>query len=195
MSSISEAIKAARNGQAALEEANHRPQFYRSCRESSSFCLSKNDLRSCTFVRSSHFAFCSFGGSPELTHNENPSGVELGLGFRKVLDGFWYRDNLQPSDCAAWVGFLPLEYLVVPLSILATMSGFLYIDWIKEPASNTMIFSSLRLKGQGSRLGVYAALVGVGSSLSSLDSGFAFFTSVSQPRFLWLQRCSVLLWS
>jgi hypothetical protein len=42
-------------------------------------------------------------------------------------------------------------------------------------ASNTMIFNSLGLKGQGSRLGVYSALVGVGATIGSLISGFTSY--------------------
>jgi hypothetical protein len=42
-------------------------------------------------------------------------------------------------------------------------------------ASNTMIFNTLGQKGQGSRLGVYSALVGVGATLGSLISGFTSF--------------------
>ncbi len=42
-------------------------------------------------------------------------------------------------------------------------------------ASNTMIFNTLGAKNQGSRLGVYSALVGIGTMLGSFVSGYVSF--------------------
>jgi len=46
---------------------------------------------------------------------------------------------------------------------------------IYSTSSNTMIFYTLGAKKQGSMLGVYTALVGVGTMIGSFVSGYASF--------------------
>jgi MFS family permease len=63
---------------------------------------------------------------------------------------------------------------VVPTLVLYPLAaGFAYA--VYYTASNTMIFNTLRCGRQGSSLGVYSALVGIGTMLGSLISGFTSF--------------------
>jgi len=82
---------------------------------------------------------------------------------------------LLRSGCYAVMGVLGilasgLPYLAATL-VLYPLAGGLAFS-IYYTSSNTMIFNTLGVKNQGSRLGVYSALVGVASMLGSFISGY-----------------------
>jgi MFS family permease len=82
------------------------------------------------------------------------------------------------SACYAGVGVLAgfaggLVFLGGILLLYPIAGGLAFA--IYYTSSNTMIFNTLGAKGQGSRLGVYSALVGVATMLGSLVSGYASF--------------------
>jgi MFS family permease len=82
------------------------------------------------------------------------------------------------SVCYAAIGVLAmvaagLPYLAATL-VLYPLAGGLAFS-IYYTSSNTMIFNTLGVKNQGSRLGVYSALVGVATMLGSFMSGYVSF--------------------
>jgi len=66
-----------------------------------------------------------------------------------------------------------LSYFAGTLVLYPLAGGLAYA--VYYTSSNTMIFNSLGAKNQGSRLGVYSALVGVATMLGSLASGYLSF--------------------
>jgi MFS family permease len=85
---------------------------------------------------------------------------------------------LLRSGCYAVIGVLALlvsglPYLAATL-VLYPLAGGLAFS-IYYTSSNTMIFNTLGVKNQGSRLGVYSALVGVATMLGSFISGYISF--------------------
>jgi MFS family permease len=66
-----------------------------------------------------------------------------------------------------------LSYLGGTLVLYAIAGGLAFA--ISYTSSNTMIFNTLGEKGQGSRLGVYSALVGVATMIGSFVSGYFSF--------------------
>lgn len=66
-----------------------------------------------------------------------------------------------------------LSYLGVTIVLYPIAGGLAYA--IYYTSSNTMIFNTLGEKSQGSRLGVYSALVGVATMTGSLLSGYISF--------------------
>jgi len=85
---------------------------------------------------------------------------------------------LLRSGCYAIMGVLALfagglPYLAATL-VLYPLAGGLAFS-IYYTSSNTMIFNTLGVKNQGSRLGVYSALVGVATMLGSFISGYISF--------------------
>jgi MFS family permease len=85
---------------------------------------------------------------------------------------------LLRSGCYAVIGVLALlasglPYLAATL-VLYPLAGGLAFS-IYYTSSNTMIFNTLGVKNQGSRLGVYSALVGVATMLGSFVSGYISF--------------------
>jgi hypothetical protein len=82
--------------------------------------------------------------------------------------------------CYAGIGLLAafsgsLTYLGGTLVLYPLAGGLAYA--IYYTSSNTMVFNTLGAKNQGSRLGVYSALVGVATMLGSLFSGYVSFYS------------------
>jgi MFS family permease len=80
--------------------------------------------------------------------------------------------------CYAVIGVLValtrgLSYLGGTLVLYPIAGGLAYA--IYYTSSNTMIFNTLGAKNQGSRLGVYSALVGVATMLGSFVSGYVSF--------------------
>jgi len=80
--------------------------------------------------------------------------------------------------CYAAIGLLiaftrGLSYLGGTLVLYPIAGGLAYA--IYYTSSNTMIFNTLGAKNQGSRLGVYSALVGVATMLGSFVSGYLSF--------------------
>ena len=72
------------------------------------------------------------------------------------------------------VGFTRgLSYLGGTLVLYPIASGLAFA--IYYTSSNTMIFNTLGAKNQGSRLGVYTALVGVATMVGSFVSGYFSF--------------------
>ena len=85
---------------------------------------------------------------------------------------------LLRSGCYAVIGVLALlatglPYLAGILVLYPLASGLAFA--VYYTASNTMIFNTLGVKNQGSRLGVYSALVGVATTLGSFISGYISF--------------------
>jgi MFS family permease len=85
---------------------------------------------------------------------------------------------LLRSGCYAAVGAIAaltrgLPYLGGTLLFYSIAVGLAYS--IYSTSSNTMIFYTLGAKKQGSMLGVYTALVGVGTMIGSFVSGYASF--------------------
>jgi MFS family permease len=71
-------------------------------------------------------------------------------------------------------GFTPgIDYLGGNVILYPIAGGLAFA--IYYTASNTMIFSTLGAKNQGSRLGVYSALVGVATMIGSFASGYISF--------------------
>jgi MFS family permease len=82
------------------------------------------------------------------------------------------------SGCYAVIGVLAwlasgLSYLAGVLVLYPLAGGLAFA--IYYTSSNTMIFNTLGVKNQGSRLGVYSALVGVATMLGSFISGYFSF--------------------
>jgi MFS family permease len=82
------------------------------------------------------------------------------------------------SGCYAVIGVLAwlasgLSYLGGVLVLYPLAGGLAFA--IYYTSSNTMIFNTLGVKNQGSRLGVYSALVGVATMLGSFISGYISF--------------------
>jgi MFS family permease len=82
------------------------------------------------------------------------------------------------SGCYAVIGVLAwlasgLSYLAGVLVLYPLAGGLAFA--IYYTSSNTMIFNTLGVKNQGSRLGVYSALVGVATMLGSFISGYISF--------------------
>jgi MFS family permease len=82
------------------------------------------------------------------------------------------------SSCYAVIGLLAyltsgLPYLGGALVLYPLAGGLAFA--IYYTSSNTMIFNTLGAKSQGSRLGVYSALVGVATMTGSLVSGYFSF--------------------
>ena len=80
--------------------------------------------------------------------------------------------------CYAGIGLLAdlasgLSYLGGTLILYPLAGGLAYA--IYYTSSNTMIFNTLGEKNQGSRLGVYSALVGVATMIGSFASGYISF--------------------
>ena len=80
--------------------------------------------------------------------------------------------------CYAGIGILVgftrgLSYLGGTLLLYPIAGGLAYA--IYYTSSNTMIFNTLGARNQGSRLGVYSALVGVATMVGSLVSGYVSF--------------------
>jgi len=80
--------------------------------------------------------------------------------------------------CYAGIGLLVaftrgLSYLGGTLVLYPIAGGLAYA--IYYTSSNTMIFNTLGAKNQGSRLGVYSALVGVATMIGSFVSGYVSF--------------------
>ena len=80
--------------------------------------------------------------------------------------------------CYAGIGVLVaftrgLSYLGGTLVLYPVAGGLAFA--IYYTSSNTMIFNTLGAKNQGSRLGVYSALVGVATMVGSLVSGYFSF--------------------
>jgi len=69
--------------------------------------------------------------------------------------------------------FVGLSYLGGTLVLYPLAGGLAYA--VYYTASNTMIFNTLGAKNQGSRLGVYSALVGVATMVGSFVSGYVSF--------------------
>jgi len=85
---------------------------------------------------------------------------------------------LLRSGCYAVIGVIAwlltgLPYLAGILILYPLASGLAFS--VYYTSSNTMIFNTLGVKNQGSRLGVYSALVGVATMLGSLISGYISF--------------------
>jgi hypothetical protein len=85
---------------------------------------------------------------------------------------------LLRSGCYAVIGVLALlasglPYLAATLVLYPLAGGLAFA--IYYTSSNTMIFNTLGVKNQGSRLGVYSALVGVATMLGSFISGYISF--------------------
>ena len=85
---------------------------------------------------------------------------------------------LVRSACYAGIGALAgfasgLSYLGGTLVLYPIAGGLAFA--IYYTSSNTMIFNTLGAKNQGSRLGVYSALVGVGTMMGSFISGYVSF--------------------
>lgn len=77
--------------------------------------------------------------------------------------------------CYAGIGLLAgfaakLSYLGGALVLYPLAGGLAYA--VYYTSSNTMIFNTLGAKNQGSRLGVYSALVGVATMIGSFSSGY-----------------------
>jgi MFS family permease len=82
------------------------------------------------------------------------------------------------SACYATIGLLAyfasaLSYLGGTLVLYPLAGGLAFA--IYYTSSNTMIFNTLGVKSQGSRLGVYSALVGVATMIGSFVSGYVSF--------------------
>ena len=82
------------------------------------------------------------------------------------------------SACYAGIGLLAffasgVSYLG-GIAVLYPIAGGLAFA-IYYTSSNTMIFNTLGAKNQGSRLGVYSALVGVATMAGSFASGYVSF--------------------
>lgn len=80
--------------------------------------------------------------------------------------------------CYASIGILAgfvsgLPYLGGSLVFYPIAGGLAFAIWYTS--SNTMVFNTLGAKNQGSRLGVYSALVGVATMLGSFVSGYVSF--------------------
>jgi MFS family permease len=80
--------------------------------------------------------------------------------------------------CYAGIGVLVgftrgLSYLAGTLALYPIAGGLAFA--IYYTSSNTMIFNTLGAKNQGSRLGVYSALVGVATMIGSFVSGYFSF--------------------
>lgn len=80
--------------------------------------------------------------------------------------------------CYAGIGLLAgltsgLSYLGGTLVLYPIAGGLAYA--IYYTSSNTMVFNTLGAKNQGSRLGVYSALVGVATMMGSFLSGYISF--------------------
>jgi len=85
---------------------------------------------------------------------------------------------LMRLACYAGIGVLVgftrgLSYLGGTLVLYPIAGGLAYA--IYYTSSNTMIFNTLGAKNQGSRLGVYSALVGVATMIGSFVSGYVSF--------------------
>jgi len=86
-------------------------------------------------------------------------------------------------SCYAGLGLLAgfagqLAYLGGSLVLYPIAGGLAYA--IYYTSSNTMVFNTLGARNQGSRLGVYSALVGVATMLGSFLSGYiSFYVSYS----------------
>jgi len=85
---------------------------------------------------------------------------------------------LLRMSCYAGIGLLAgfageLTFLGGVLVLYPLAGGLAFA--IYYTASNTMIFNTLGAKNQGSRLGVYSALVGVATTAGSLASGYVSF--------------------
>lgn len=85
---------------------------------------------------------------------------------------------LLRSGCYGGIGLLAglaggLTYLGGTLVLYPLAGGLAFA--IYYTSSNTMIFNTLGAKNQGSRLGVYSALVGVATMLGSFVSGYLSF--------------------
>jgi MFS family permease len=85
---------------------------------------------------------------------------------------------LLRSGCYATIGILVglaggLSYLGGTLVLYPLAGGLAFA--IYYTASNTMVFNTLGAKNQGSRLGVYSALVGVATLVGSFVSGYVSF--------------------
>jgi len=65
-------------------------------------------------------------------------------------------------------------WLLVPFLIFYPLAGGIAYA-IYYTASNTMVFNTLRHTNQGSRLGIYSALVGIATMAGSFISGFTSF--------------------
>jgi len=82
------------------------------------------------------------------------------------------------SACYAGIGILAylasgLPYLGGTMVLYPIAGGLAFA--IYYTSSNTMIFNTLGAKNQGSRLGVYSALVGVATMIGSFVSGYVSF--------------------
>jgi MFS family permease len=78
------------------------------------------------------------------------------------------------AGIGVFVGFTRgLSYLVGTLALYPIAGGLAFA--IYYTSSNTMIFNTLGEKNQGSRLGVYSALVGVATMIGSFVSGYLSF--------------------
>jgi MFS family permease len=82
------------------------------------------------------------------------------------------------SACYATIGLLAyfaagLSYLGGTLVLYPLAGGLAFA--IYYTSSNTMIFNTLGVKSQGSRLGVYSALVGVATMMGSFFSGYVSY--------------------
>ncbi len=82
------------------------------------------------------------------------------------------------SACYAGIGILAylasgLPYLGGTLVLYPIAGGLAFA--IYYTSSNTMIFNTLGAKNQGSRLGVYSALVGIATMIGSFVSGYVSF--------------------
>ena len=89
-----------------------------------------------------------------------------------------------------------LLFIIPSLIFYPLASGLAFA--IYYTASNTMVFNSLGKKSQGSVLGVYSALVGVGTMVGSLLSGFTSYYIGFDVTFIlggFCLACSALLTS
>jgi len=82
------------------------------------------------------------------------------------------------SACYVGIGVLAylasgLPYLGGTLVLYPIAGGLAFA--VYYTSSNTMIFNTLGAKNQGSRLGVYSALVGVATMIGSFVSGYVSF--------------------
>ncbi len=99
--------------------------------------------------------------------------------------------------CACYAGIGALVGLTRGLSylggtvVLYPMAGGLAFA-IYYTSSNTMIFNTLGAKNQGSRLGVYSALVGVATMIGSLVSGYVSFYFGFASTFVLAAGCLVV---
>ncbi len=85
---------------------------------------------------------------------------------------------LLRSGCYAAIGAIAvltsgLSYLGGTLLFYTIATGLAFA--VYYTSSNTMIFNTLGAKNQGSRLGVYSALVGVATMIGSFVSGYVSF--------------------